>query len=66
MTQLEWFKKEFIPNATDFTIAQIMFLFQKFGKDIKEMEQDEIKFIEDLMNAWKSTEVGKKASEEQK
>ena len=58
MTQLEWFREKFIPNATDFTIAQIMFLFQKFGKDIKEMEQDEVEFIEDLMKAWKNTKVG--------
>lgn len=60
MNQLDWFKNEFIPNASDFTIAQIMFLFQKFGKPISRLSTEEVDFINDLKNAWKSTEVGKK------
>ena len=60
MSQFDWFKKVFINQASDFTIAQIMFLYQKFGKDKEDLEKDEVEFIEDMLKLWKSKKIGEK------
>lgn len=60
MSQFDWFKKVFINQAYDFTIAQIMFLYQKFGKDKEDLEKDEVEFIEDMLKLWKSKKIGEK------
>lgn len=48
MNMLDWFRNKFIPNATDFTIAELIFLYNKFGKDESDMDEDEWEFIDDF------------------
>ena len=44
MKTIEWFKKEFIANASDETIATIMFLYEKYGNP-NEISSAELDFI---------------------
>ena len=47
MKMIEWFKKEFIPKATDETIATIIYLYDKYGNP-DEMSESENELIFNL------------------
>lgn len=34
MTLIEWFRNEFIPNCSDLTITALIFLYNKYNKEL--------------------------------
>ena len=53
---LHWFRDEFVPNASDTTIAILMFLYNKFAPDLKE-SADGREFIAEKRDLYLSTPV---------
>ena len=56
MKILHWFRNKFIPNASDETIAQLIFLYQKHC-DPNDISESEKQFIKELTEKYKNMDV---------
>lgn len=55
---LNWFRKEFVPNASDETIAALVFLYNKYGEELSTSESAK-EFIEEETQRLKMTPVNR-------
>ena len=55
---LKWFRNEFIPNCSDMTIAALIFLYDKYGEELKnDMESRE--FVKQKKEQYLKTPVAR-------
>lgn len=53
---LKWFIEEFIPNASEDTMAALLFLYKKYGNELQTNEESR-KFVCECKERYKMTPV---------